>query len=141
MENNIRQGPIWMVRQKNILKKILVFRQNIIFSYLFKDILQKILMMNSFQLVTNAAVFQKFFRSLKKAPHGCQVNPFGQIKDIKTGEVKGNISLYLYFLYQSGINNKSIFNMSIAMLSFYALNKHIKLDKKEHLLFFTILVI
>ena len=49
-----------MVLKIKSFTNILVFRLNIIFSYLFKERLQKILMMNSFQLVKNANLFQKF---------------------------------------------------------------------------------
>ena len=37
--------------------------------------------------------FDKNTRSLTQAPHGSWVNQYGKIKDIKTGEVKGNISV------------------------------------------------
>ena len=44
-----------------ISKKILVFRLKILFSYFFKERWQKIVMMNTFQLVKKSGLFKKFF--------------------------------------------------------------------------------
>ena len=49
--------------------------------------------------------FDWHFCFVRKSPEGCWVNPLGEFKDIKTGEVKGKGKK---FLIQSGIKNKII---------------------------------
>ena len=63
---------------------ILVFRLKILFSYFFKERMQKILMMNTFQFVKKYGLFQKFsyfykhIRTVEKDLYGCWVNPYGR---------------------------------------------------------------